>query len=423
MTDVRSVSDYSHQDEMEITLPPQLSRACYKLIEDYDEISFTEIGYLIMMSDDGRINLCHVRTRRYEDHTECTIKFTVNSYDLVPGMKCSFSKEFFASGLIADNGKGFDSQSYKVLVTERRLHIGRWICRARYYRPDEVYSCEFEYDSTESMSPGDWRWILNIIHSDFCHEESYAYVLPRDVHAQLRLTARPVKDVKMIPGSDNSYRVKVDGEHGWVFDAGSVCIVNAFNLSRPNDDGDVNMAWDDDYIYMRSSDVIFMIDRKRRRSLPDKNSPEVWTLKIGTNSIYGVFGASTSGLSCKLAAVAVTAIGRFLLSSLVELARENGFEVLCGDTDSVFIKRSSGSQANPVTFIDVYHDWAKQTPFETVRLEHDKTYSDLILVKPKIYYGKMAGKSDASAIMKGMASKRRDRPDIARDTLRIIIET
>ncbi|TDH71627.1 uncharacterized protein CCR75_003546 [Bremia lactucae] len=213
-------------------------------------------------------------------------------------------------------------------------------------------------------------------------------------------------------------------------------IVNAFNLSRPNDDGDVNMAWDDSYIYMRSSDVIFMIDRKKdgitrmmcselitkRRSLPDKNSPEGWTLKIGTNSIYGVFGASTSGLSCKLAAVAVTAIGRFLLSSLVELARENGLEVLYGDTDSVFIKRSSGSQTNPMGLIDIYHDWAKQTPFEAVRLEHDKTYSDLILVKPKIYYGKMADKSDASAIMKGMASKRRDRPDIARDTLRTVCE-
>ncbi|CAH0474938.1 unnamed protein product [Peronospora belbahrii] len=211
-------------------------------------------------------------------------------------------------------------------------------------------------------------------------------------------------------------------------------LIERYDLRRPKEDGDVAISWTDKCVLMRSSDVIFIIDRTepgitrmmcedliaQRRLLPNKNSPEGWTLKIGTNSIYGVFGASTSGLSCKLAAIAVTAIGRFLLRNLVRLAEENGLNVLYGDTDSVFVKRTATATCNETDLIGVYHDWSRTTPFEAVKLEHDKTYSGIILVRPKIYYGWTSGQG--TPVMKGMASKRRDRPDVARHALRDVCD-
>ncbi|KAJ3220937.1 DNA-directed DNA polymerase delta [Clydaea vesicula] len=209
-------------------------------------------------------------------------------------------------------------------------------------------------------------------------------------------------------------------------------IIRDYQLIRPQTEGDIALGWNSEFIFIRSSDVVFCIDRSeesisaqvmkelvsRRKSLPDKNSAEGWTLKIGANSIYGVYGASTSGLSSRLSAISVTGIGRYLIGKVMELATILKFEVLYGDTDSVFIKVGLGCKSNSDDLMDMYHQWASQTPFFTVRLEFDKSYSDIILIKPKIYFGREYGKDHSKPMMKGMASKRRDRPDISRTILK-----
>ncbi|CAH0520257.1 unnamed protein product [Peronospora belbahrii] len=151
-------------------------------------------------------------------------------------MNRSFSKEFMSDDLLLSLDDAMRIQSYRVDVTERRMDIGEWICRCRHYLPDDVYSCEFEYRGSRPITPTDWVRMLKVIHAEFSHEKEYRYVLSRDTMAQLRHAARPVKDVKMIPASDNSYRVKVDGEHAWVFDAGSAWYVcrNDPNLTVVN---------------------------------------------------------------------------------------------------------------------------------------------------------------------------------------------
>lgn len=207
-----------------------------------------------------------------------------------------------------------------------------------------------------------------------------------------------------------------------------------YGLSSVPVEGELHVRWDSERVVMRTCSTIFYSDlltdgiaRKmcrdliaRRKSLPDKSTAEGWTLKIGTNSIYGVFGSSVSGLSSILAAIAVTGIGRLLLSRLVEIATEVGYEVLYGDTDSVFVSSASGSVT---ALMEAYGAWARSTPFSGVRLEVDKEYSEVILVRPKMYYGQVRSGKEVGVVMKGMASKRRDRPDISREALQHVCGT
>lgn len=204
-----------------------------------------------------------------------------------------------------------------------------------------------------------------------------------------------------------------------------------YDLACVPEPGELHVRWDSERVVMRSSNTIFYSDllvdgisRKmcrdliaRRRRLPDKSTAEGWTLKIGTNSIYGVFGSPISGLSSILAAIAVTGIGRLLLSRLVEIATEEGCKVLYGDTDSIFVSSPSGSVT---CLLEAYARWSSGTPFSGVHLEFDKLYDELILVRRKMYYGQ--GR-DVGVVMKGMASKRRDRPDISREALQHVCET
>ncbi|KAJ3167503.1 hypothetical protein HDU87_001510 [Geranomyces variabilis] len=116
-------------------------------------------------------------------------------------------------------------------------------------------------------------------------------------------------------------------------------------------------------------------------------------------------------------------IGRYLINKVVQFAQELQFEVLYGDTDSVFIKPQHGCPNTPNDLMRAYHDWSASTPFSTVRLEFDKSYLSIILVKPKIYFGRQASDDGNTPVMKGMASKRRDRPEICRSMLKEVCNT
>lgn len=60
-------------------------------------------------------------------------------------------------------------------------------------------------------------------------------------------------------------------------------------------------------------------------------------IKILMNSFYGVLGASTSRLFFPEVANAVTTFGQRIIKWAAELAREQGHDVIYGDTDSLFV--------------------------------------------------------------------------------------
>ncbi|KAI9318331.1 hypothetical protein DFJ73DRAFT_635477, partial [Zopfochytrium polystomum] len=161
---------------------------------------------------------------------------------------------------------------------------------------------------------------------------------------------------------------------------------------------------------------------KRRSDLPDtaENEPVRNALKVGANSLYGALGSSVSGLGSRLGAAAVTAIGRHVIGLLINFITSLGYEVLYSDTDSVFVVKldADADDLSPEDIIELFHTSLATTPYSLVRLAHEKTFAHVILIKPKMYFG-VIGPANKHEI-KGIASKRRDRPEIVRSVVKQI---
>jgi DNA polymerase I len=201
----------------------------------------------------------------------------------------------------------------------------------------------------------------------------------------------------------------------------------------------IQLRYDSSTICLMIGSEIGLIDRTRpgishdvmkylmdvRNSLEDRKSPKGWALKIGANSYYGALGSPTSGLGMRFAAAAVTALGRILIERLIRFLGEMGFTIVYGDTDSVFINcgtrvRSDDDRAHTRDgggligdILTSFHSSLKGTVFGHIVLNYENTYRKLILLKPKMYYG-IDDETD-SVVIKGMSTKRRDRPNIARE--------
>lgn len=148
------------------------------------------------------------------------------------------------------------------------------------------------------------------------------------------------------------------------------------------------------------------------RARVGKKTTSGWALKIGANSFYGAFGARTSGLFNYFGASSVTAIGRWLLTSLTAIATGLGFKVVYGDTDSVFNRRLSSKSPPTEVYLKIVHKVLSFTPFAAISLEYEKELSDLILVERKLYYAMTSRSRDSTPLVKGLAPARKDRPPL-----------
>ncbi|KAH9806640.1 hypothetical protein DFH28DRAFT_920604 [Melampsora americana] len=197
---------------------------------------------------------------------------------------------------------------------------------------------------------------------------------------------------------------------------------------------EITLKYDDEYICLQIGEQMGIIKRRvrsiscevmkylmdTRNSLEDRSGPQGWALKIGANSYYGALGSYTSGIGKRFAAACVTALGRLAIERLVKFLSELGHETLYGDTDSVFIKCSIGDLDGEISHSEMiedtlkaYHNSLKGTVFEGIVLKYELTYDSLILLKRKMYFGIVA--DSKKVVVKGMASKRRDRPNISRE--------
>ncbi|KAJ3409523.1 hypothetical protein HDV05_004414 [Chytridiales sp. JEL 0842] len=124
---------------------------------------------------------------------------------------------------------------------------------------------------------------------------------------------------------------------------------------------------------------------KLRREV-GKSSKAGWAFKVAANSVYGSISSPTSGLFNYLAGSAVTLISRWLLSLLIGISRVLGFEVVYGDTDSVFLSNS----LHKCLFEDVQSIFStvlQFTPFGEIVIECDKYLKHLLLFNKKMYFG------------------------------------
>ncbi len=72
------------------------------------------------------------------------------------------------------------------------------------------------------------------------------------------------------------------------------------------------------------------------------NTVKANAIKILMNSFYGVLGAAASRLFSPDVANAITSFGQYLIQQTADFARQRGFEVLYGDTDSLFLLSQVG---------------------------------------------------------------------------------
>ncbi|KYH38534.1 MAG: DNA polymerase I [Candidatus Bathyarchaeota archaeon B23] len=125
-------------------------------------------------------------------------------------------------------------------------------------------------------------------------------------------------------------------------------------------------------------------------------------LKVFLNAAYGVFGSEAFPLYCPPLAESTAAIGRYAMTSAVEVARKLGIEVVYGDTDSVFLEHPSERQ------IESLLKWADEEL--GIELDVDKVYRYVIFSRRKKNY--LGVYPDGSVDIKGLTGKKRHIPPL-----------
>ncbi len=137
-------------------------------------------------------------------------------------------------------------------------------------------------------------------------------------------------------------------------------------------------------------------------------------LKLLANSSYGYYGYAGSRWYSRVCAKSITAWGRYYIQKVIKRAQKMGHEVVYGDTDSLFIKVKSLSDAQ--RFLDAVN---KSLP-GVMELEFQGMYKAGLFTPAKT--GLTAKKryalidSEGGITIRGFERVRRDWSQIARDT-------
>ncbi len=163
---------------------------------------------------------------------------------------------------------------------------------------------------------------------------------------------------------------------------------------------------------------------KARMSMAERRSVEYrlldiqqQTLKILTNSFYGYTGWSGARWYCRACAEATTAWGRYFIRKSAEIAKNMGFQVLYGDTDSIFVRKEglSGEELQREVKL-LINRISHELP---VTIEIDEIYRTIFFVEKKRYAGLTA---DERLIIKGLEVRRGDWCELAKEVQREVIE-
>lgn len=158
-----------------------------------------------------------------------------------------------------------------------------------------------------------------------------------------------------------------------------------------------------------------MEELTQKRILYKKEGKELEStaIKAIINSGYGVFGDPNFKYYDPKVAEVITALGRQTFLDMGKIAKEMGFRVLYGDTDSVFVNNIKDKE-DIFTFINHCKVRLK------VNVNHEKTFRKLILVTKKHYIGIPYG--DDEPVIKGMEGIKSDRPEFIQTTFREMVK-
>lgn len=140
-------------------------------------------------------------------------------------------------------------------------------------------------------------------------------------------------------------------------------------------------------------------------------------MKVLINGGYGVFGSQYFKYYDPRVAELITAYGRYTISKMKDIAKNMNFEIVYGDTDSLFLyQHNNNNNQNSGTGLSLdiaetvsrlKEECNKQLGIE---VEHAKTYKTaIILDKKKHYVGWTSTDGDELDIV-GMEGDKKDRP-------------
>jgi DNA polymerase, archaea type len=142
---------------------------------------------------------------------------------------------------------------------------------------------------------------------------------------------------------------------------------------------------------------IFRRERLEQKKL--RNQAKQLALKILINGGYGVFGHTKFGYYNPMVAEFVRTYGRYTLSKMQDIAKRLGFQIIYGDTDSLFLNNPP-SEKSLCKFQNIC---AKELDIE---LEIKNRYSTLILSAGKKHY---IGYENGALDIVGYEGKKSDR--------------
>jgi DNA polymerase I/DNA polymerase-2 len=166
--------------------------------------------------------------------------------------------------------------------------------------------------------------------------------------------------------------------------------------------------------------------KKRMKGLKHKSilykslNNRQYALKVLANASYGYYSYAGSRWYSRVCAESITSWGRYYIKKVIGMAERSGYDVIYGDTDSLFIKVKSKKQANE--FLEnVNHSLPS-----IIELEFKNMYKSGIFVLGKT--GIAAKKRYAlidykgNIVIRGFEKVRRDWANIARETQEMVLE-
>jgi DNA polymerase I len=151
----------------------------------------------------------------------------------------------------------------------------------------------------------------------------------------------------------------------------------------------------------------------------DRNLPEElrsWydvvqsAMKVFINASYGVFGHPSFPFFTPALAESVTAIGRHVITSTLEIANKHGLRVLYGDTDSLFVWNPDREALESLV-----REVLERFKLE---IEVDKTYKLIAFALKKNYVGI---KGEGGVDVKGLMGKKRNVPEVVKSTFNQVV--
>jgi DNA polymerase I len=215
-------------------------------------------------------------------------------------------------------------------------------------------------------------------------------------------------------------------------------IMISFNVSPDTlsmEDCDCYVAPEVGHRFLKKPDGFFrrilkmLIEKRREIKNQMKNvefgSPEYIllnvrqeTLKVLTNSFYGYTGWNMARWYCRECAEATTAWGRHFIKTSARIAEEMGFNVLYGDTDSIFVKKDSVSLDEMKKEVRrLIKRLSKELP---IQIEVDEYYRTIFFVEKKRYAGYT---EEGRFVIRGLEVRRGDWCELAKKVQKSVIET